>query len=301
MAAITAAVIAIGAAVASTGAVAAGIATVATIGTIAAVVGGVGLALGAVGMITGNKTLTKIGTYLGAAAAGGGLGALAAQGLGLGASTAASGAGQAASGAGAAAEGAKDTAISGSSLVNSEVGKGVVGGLQQGATTIPDAITGTATQAASSGVSPGVQATSGAASLVSQSVPSGMTPPPTDMTPSTPIVNAPPTPIAGTQAPTAGTTAPPPPTTAGAGYGPMYGLMGAQMLGSTMSGVFQGQNAGNQMDMQERIANKQADQNQQQIDLAKQQQNWFQKNAAYAPVVSFKRPGGLLGTAMGRA
>lgn len=81
----------------------------------------------------------------------------------------------------------------------------------------------------------------------------------------------------------------------------MYGLMGAQMLGSTMSGMFQGQSAGNQMDMQERIANRQADQNQQQIDLAKQQQNWIQKNAAYAPVVSFKRPGGLLGTAMGRA
>ena len=282
-------------------------------------------------MITGNKTLTKIGTYLGAAAAGGGLGALAAQGLGLGASSAASGAGNAAAEAGkVAAEGGKDAALSGSSLVNSEVGKGVVGGLQQGATTtLPDAVTGTLTQsatagAASSGVSPGVQATMGAASIGSQS----MTPatPEGVATPTVPVISAPAAPAAPTdgsssmQATRLGFGADPfqaqsfsvpganggggsgtQTATGTSGYGPMYGLMGAQMLGSTMSGVFQGQSAGNQMDMQERIANKQADQNQQQIDLAKQQQNWFQKNAAYAPVVSFKRPGGLLGTAMGRA
>lgn len=47
-----------------------------------AAVGGVGLALGIADMVTDNKTLTKIGTYLGAAAAGGGLGALAAGAMG---------------------------------------------------------------------------------------------------------------------------------------------------------------------------------------------------------------------------
>lgn len=305
MAAITAAVIAIGAAVASTGAVAAGIATVATIGTIAAVVGGVGLALGAVGMITGNKTLTKIGTYLGAAAAGGGLGALAAQGLGLGASTAASSATSASTGAATAAEGGKDSALSGSSLVNSEVGGGVVGGLQQGANTaLPGGVTGTATQSVQSGVSSGAssgaaQSAAGAA-VAGQAVTSSLPPPtanPVNDAYNLAVQKATTGPIVHTPQ----VQAPMTPNTSNMSYGPMYGFLGAQMLSAPVTNLLNAGAAEQQLQIQEDMQRKHLDQNQQQIDLAKQQQSWVQKNAAYAPVVSFKRPGGLLATAMGKA
>lgn len=315
MAVITASLIAIGAAVASIGAVGAGIATVATIGTIAAVVGGVGLALGAVGMITGNKTLTKIGTYLGAAAAGGGLGALAAGAMGLGTSAAAAAPAAteaAASTTKAVAPAATEAASSAESVINPTVGQSVT-------QHIPDAVTSTIPEAAApaaqggNSMAQGIGAATQAGNMASSAMPGaeGITPPPPPMAPTvmTPVGAGAPTVGANGQlqqqlgqnivdtaranyaAGGGGTNIPPDKGWWGSldpSTKVMAGLAGTQMLGQTMGGMFQGQYAGNQIQAQQEMAAQDAKLKQQQLADAERQNQWMRNNANYSTMISFK-------------
>lgn len=315
MAVITASLIAVGAAVASAGAVAAGVATVATIGTIAAVVGGVGLALGVAGMVTGNKTLTKIGTYLGAAAAGGGLGALAAQGMGLGAA-AASGSSAATSGTGAAASSASSSVPE--TLANPELGASIAGSIQQAGqtgagTVLAPAVAQTATGAgtvlaptATSGISQGTQAAMGGTALMSQSVPPPSREMPGVSYDTSAATRAPrPDPINDAynigvnNARSAGAIAPDNPKVSNTPAGPtrseytgLLGLAGMQMIGSTINGISQGQAASTQtqIQMDQNVAQNRL--TQQQLDQQEKQRAWERQNTSYAPLVSFR--GGLI-------
>lgn len=308
MAVITASLIAVGAAVASAGAVAAGVATVATIGTIAAVVGGVGLALGVAGQITGNKTLTKIGTYLGAAAAGGGLGAMAAQGMGLGAA-AASGSSAATSGTGAAASSSVPE-----TLANPELGASIAGSIQQAGQTgagtvlspaVAQTATGAGTVLAPTAAS-GMQAAMGGTALMSQSVPPPSREMPGVSYDTSAATRAPrPDPINDAynigvnNARSAGTIAPDNPKVSNTLTGPtrseytgLLGLAGMQMIGSTINGISQGQAASTQTQIQMDQNLAQNKLTQQQIDQAERQRAWERQNASYAPLVSFR--GGLI-------
>lgn len=312
MAVITASLIAVGAAVASAGAVAAGVATVATIGTIAAVVGGVGLALGVAGAITGNKTLTKIGTYLGAAAAGGGLGALAAGAMGLGPASASASAGAATSGGATASSAASSVP---ETLANPELGASIAGSIQQAGQTgagtvlapaVAQAGTGAGSAlapAATSSLSQGTQAATGGTALISQSIPHPSQEMPGVSYDTSAATRAPrPDPVndAWMQATKGATQAPSNPTIqtntptvpARSEYTGLLGLAGMQMIGGTINGISQGQAASAQTQIQ---MDQNAAQNrltQQQLDQQERQRAWERQNAGYAPLVSFR--GGLI-------
>lgn len=277
---ITSAIVAVTAAVLAGGAVAAGVATVATVATIGMVVAGAGLAIGVVGMVTKNKDLVKVGTLLGAAGGGAALGAAAAGAMGLGAAGSAatsgveagtqvaseaakSGAdmsvqGMAQVGDHAASQVASETAMNATTpLIDSSVGSSVTGGLKSAAPMAQDLV-GQGTVLAPTG-------TDTIAQGVNQSIAqAGIAAP-----------GAPISPWAGTAAPTAtmaGVNAPPPPApTAPSAMGDytkgMLALGGMQMAGSAAGGLFQGQQASKNAELQK----IQQQQQQQQIDLQRQQ------------------------------
>lgn len=66
----------------------------------------------------------------------------------------------------------------------------------------------------------------------------------------------------------------------------MLGLAGTQVVGSTIGGMFQGQSASNALELQKR-----------QMDQDQAQRELINKNNAYAPLLTYGRPSGMVGRA----